>query len=68
MKKIERPAKYRGRVFVSSLQVWRFADGSGTLITEEQRQDELNSLPDMQKDNMRTAYKMFNPNKDWPRR
>jgi hypothetical protein len=60
-KKPVRPNMYRGRVYHPEKNGWVFADGSGSFIADEVRQDELDGLHTLQQDNMDTARRMFKP-------
>ena len=55
------PEMWRGRVYDHMRRVWYFADGSGDMITEEQRENELDALLTLQDDNMETARRLFHP-------
>ena len=64
---VQRPEKWKGRVWNAQRRGWWFVDTHDGFIPEECREDELEQLETLQVDNMKTAYKLFNPEKDWPR-
>jgi hypothetical protein len=61
LKTVPFPETYRGRIYDVRRRVWYFADGSGSMITEEAREEELRGLVTLQEDNMETARRLFHP-------
>ncbi len=56
-----RPETYRGRVYDPYRMVWYFPDGSGTVIADEVREEEMRGLITLQEDNMDAAHRLFRP-------
>jgi hypothetical protein len=61
LKNATRPETYRGRIYDVRTRAWYFTDGSGPPITEEQRQEEMDNLPNVQQQNMEHARRLFHP-------
>lgn len=60
---MSRPEKWKGRVWNGQLRGWWFEDTHEGFISEECREDELESLETLQQDNMDHARRLFHPSK-----
>jgi hypothetical protein len=52
---------WRGRAYNAQMDYWEFSDGSGTIITNDARLLEIDSLRTQQQDNMEYARRLFSP-------